>query len=75
MTFVTFQEGDSGMEKKIFTKSFLKVNYVRKISIMVIPIQQRVKSLFLCRQNNVYRTYRTVNKRSVCSVRDQSFSS
>ena len=31
--------------------------------------------LSLCRQNNVYRTNRTVNKRIVCSVCDQSFSS
>ena len=41
MIFVIFQDGNSGMEKEIFTKHFVKINYVRNISIMVIPKQQR----------------------------------
>ena len=52
---------------------------MRNISVMVIPKEHRhfllVKCLFLCRQNNVYRTNRTENKRIVSSVRHQSFSS
>ena len=41
VTFVTFQDGDIGMEKEIFTKHFVKINYVRNISIMVIPKLQK----------------------------------
>ena len=69
------------MEKEIFSKRLININYVRNISIIVHCNSKTtktfilVKGLFLCRQNNAYLTNRTVNKKIVCSVRDQSFSS